>query len=664
MSLSFSGSTDIRVRVNSTNLTVGTYNTTVRTLTARNDNSVVDIKDIPLSYTVTNATVASPSSLQFNMVAGNAPAPQSITLSNGGNPVTPTSATNYSSSSWFTVSLNGNAVDVSTTAAALSLSPGNYTGLVRIVHPGGTIIPTVRLTVTAQTLTVSPDLTFVIDTSTQAADLTQTVTVGTNFIPAGAVDWSASVFWGGSPNQWLTVTPASGDTQSTNTFSVTIDPSEIGDLLNRWPNNGQLIDHTVDITISSTTPGVQSATLTVTLNIDYPHALTVSPNVAVTGATEEFILRGWGFSGLTSQILYCGAQAATSYTVLSDVEVRATCPALAAGNYEMRFDDTLGVVRDHPSLYVEGTVGYIDEVIASTGTKSRIIYDAVQKAIYMANTEDDRLDRLTYNDAITVGSKWVADNTAINGMASIALATDGSYMYAVRDNLPGGYVTKIDIPNILQNYSVSVGGARISNNLAFLSGGEALVTFGPNASSYSPLRFKHGAASGSLNPVMENAVVGATRDGRRAIVASKDATPAADVYYHDSALAPTMNPASMVSAGLSRNADIISSDRTGTKWIFDHVDVYTDQFILLGSLPVTTLASIMSHDGTIAFTVDSGGTVRKFDLTSVTAQLFTEIGTGTVLAATPGANPVMTISHDGGRLFIAGDQNVVIITSP
>ena len=657
-----SGSNQLRVSIQSTSYSPGTYNTTIRLVTARIDDSVIDIKDVPVSFTVTEATLPSTTNLTFNLVEGEATPPaQSVTLSKAGNPVTPTSISMITGGANFQASISGGQVDVSLTNAALSLTSGRYFGTLRIFHTGGFTNVSLVLDVASQSLSVSTNPSFLIDLSTTTPDLTQNVTIGTNFTPAGAVDWSAAVEAG---KPWVMVSPASGDTVTANTLAVTIDVTQIGDLLNRYHNDGNLINHTADITLTSTTPNVQATTITVTLNLDTPHVLTVSPNVAATGSTEEIILRGWGFAALTNQTLNCGAQPATSYTVLSDVEIRAVCPTSVVGSYELEFVNSIGMDRNNASLYVEDATAYSQEVIASTGTKTRIIYDAVRKSIYVANNGNGTLDRLVFDDTILVGSPWLIDNVSVTNIVDIALSTDGTYIDAI-ESTTGGYRNEINPDDLNLDLRISWGGFRQYNNIVFMSGGESIGTFMGSANApESPRRTKRNAAGGLLNPSMQNAVIGATRDGRRAVIASKDSSPAVNVYYHDSASGPTMNPIDMVTTGLTRNATSISSDRTGTGWILNNTDVYTDQFVLLGILPATTLVSIMSHDGTVAYTVDSAGTLRKFDLTSVTAQQFAEIGAGTALAADPGNNPVMTISHDGGQIFIAGDQNLVIMTAP
>jgi len=663
-------SSTLNVFLTTTNLSPGTYNATVRVITSRIDNSVIDIKDIPLTLNVTEATIANPTNINFSFVEGEAAPPaQTVSLSKAGNSVLPTGASVIIGGTYFQAALSGNQVEVSLTNAALSFSSGtSVSGTLRINHDSG--FTDVGLYVRAETkaLTVNATPSFMIDLSTQVSDLSQDVTIDTNFTSASPVDWSATVESG---KPWLVVSPTSGDTVSVNTLSVSIDATQLGDLLNRREQDGSLIDHTADVTLTSTTPNVQQVVIRVTLNLDAPHIRFVSPHVATSGSTEEVIVRGWGFAAVTNQTLNCGGQPATAYTVLSDVEIRATCPSLSAGVYELELENSIGMNRNNAVLNVVDANAYGNETIPTTGIKSRIIYDPVRESIYIANVENQTLDRLVYDDTIAVGSKWVADSATVDVIQDLALSTDGSYLYAGTDVVPSGFlgirVLAIN-PDTLAIFGNNAGiGSFKINSLAFLSGGEAIMGF--DDSFNNTLRMRQvltGSERGQLMPTLYDSVVGASRDGRRGLVSGHEGSfpgPTA-VYAFDSASEPTMAETVMSTTGLSLDAASISSDRTGTKWIFDNTNVYTDQFVFLGALPATTLVSLMSHDGTIAYTVDSSGTLRKFDLTSVTAQQFLEITPAIIFAATPGNNPVMTLSHDGGTLFIAGDQNILILTAP
>jgi hypothetical protein len=59
------------------------------------------------------------------------------------------------------------------------------------------------------------------------------------------------------------------------------------------------------------------------------------------------------------------------------------------------------------------------------------------------------------------------------------------------------------------------------------------------------------------------------------------------------------------------------------------------------------------------------GLIRKFDLNSPAGGGFAEIGGGTPVTDSPGSNfNAMTISADGGTLFLAGDERLIILPAP
>ena len=82
-----------------------------------------------------------------------------------------------------------------------------------------------------------------------------------------------------------------------------------------------------------------------------------------------------------------------------------------------------------------------------------------------------------------------------------------------------------------------------------------------------------------------------------------------------------------------------------------------------GDLPAGLSAFVISPDGATAYAyfAAGGGTVRKYDLTN--PGVFPQ--TGSVPAASPGTFfNSMTISPDGGWLFLAGNERVVILPAP
>jgi len=655
--------------ITDTSMAPATYTFTMRIITADVQNQALDIVDIPVSYVIDNAVVANPSSISFSTVAGIAPNAQTLTLSQAGNAVTPTSVTTSIQASWLQVSINGNTVTVDTNNNVLSLIPGLYQGVATVNYIAGggltgSVNVSVSLIVSMQSLAASNNPLFSLDNNSVSGDLSQVISISTN-VPGNPsnVTWTAT-----ESTPWFTVSPSSGDTSTNNNLTITIDPAQLGSLANK-DQAGQVINHQGQIVLTSGDPGYTLTTVTVTLNLDLPFLKLVSPNVGQVNASREVIIRGEGFLGLTTETVMFGGQPAVSQAVMSDSEIRATFPAQAAGSYDVTVSNALGVTRTAPKLNIVAAPAYASEAIATTGQKSRIIYDTVRAAIYVANTGNNTLDRYVYNSAITTGSKWVASNLSVanvTALSDIGLSVDGSYILMVDNSITGRHV-EVDPATLAIINNATFGGFNGIVKTAFTSGGEAILARRETQSNNqtTSLRVKQNAAGGLISPLLRNAAVGATRDGRRALLSSNDETPATDIYYYDSGDYPDTNPATLTSTSIRLNANAISSDRVGTRWILNQTEVYDGTgFAYTGSLPVTTDASLLSHDGNTAYTMDSNGTLRKFDMTSVTANQFTEIGTGTSLVASPGNNPVMTLSHDGSLLFIVGDSNLVIDAAP
>ena len=59
----------------------------------------------------------------------------------------------------------------------------------------------------------------------------------------------------------------------------------------------------------------------------------VAPSVAIAGVADQVVIRGLGFSGYAAGTVKFGDVAATSVTAISDTELHANYPALAAGTY-------------------------------------------------------------------------------------------------------------------------------------------------------------------------------------------------------------------------------------------------------------------------------------------------------------------------------------------
>ena len=649
----FNGSQTFAVRIISTNMTPGIYTATVRAVSVRLDDSIIDLKDIPVTFVLDEAIVTTPGNVIFTHTVGELPANQSISITQDGNEVTPSSITKGPGGR-FDAIIIGNLVEVTPNSSVLSLSPGTYFSDLRIVAKGNLITVPVQFKISARALSASVVNAFSINASSVSDDLFQDITIGQNFVGSPA-SWSAAI-----DVPWVSLSVASGDTDTNNILRVNLIESEIAKLRMK-DNSGSMFTHRGTLTLSSSTPNVSSKSVTVTLSVDLPIVNFVSPNVSIPTTSDEKILRGSGFSGITNEILNCGLQAAISFTVISDTEIHAICPMLSVGSHEIELVNNLGINFDHAQIDVVNPVNYVEEVITSSGAKAEIIYETIRHAIYIANTSNNTVDRYSYNDAITVGSKWeLARSPVINGLSEIAISTDGSYMYATSlDTGSRFYEIDLDTLNIVNSSQFGFVNNAGINSVAFINSGIAINTFNDGQNPVTAMVSKRNSAVSMVYPSMVNGIVQTSGDGSRALFASKNSNLASSLFYLDASDAPFIYPITTTDSGLVRNVSSITTDRSGSKWVLDNTAVYSNAFTLLGNLPTTSLVSILSHDGEFAFTVDSSGYLRKFQLSN-----FTEVGTGVSIPAMVGAGAKMTLSYDGNNIFIVDDQNLFVMSAP
>jgi len=178
-----------------------------------------------------------------------------------------------------------------------------------------------------------------------------------------------------------------------------------------------------------------------------------------------------------------------------------------------------------------------------------------------------------------------------------------------------------------------------------------------------------------VTPVMSHPLVFARRivasaDGDTLLLPSVGFNFEADrrVLTYD-ARTGTLTPRSATTSdatplSVNRNASriILGSDAAPTG-----IAVYDGQFNALGTLPNGASTFVLSPDGHFAYAYyQLEGKVRKFDLGLPTdaPSGITEVGAGSVVALANTDMSDMTISPDGGTLFLVGTTSVVIAPAP
>jgi uncharacterized protein (TIGR03437 family) len=264
---------------NPNGLAVGTYSGTI-TITATTPNVADSPITIPVTLNVTpTATLAASStSLSFSQtINGSAAAPQTLTVSTTGAPITfAGNVTLFQGLNWLTVSPTSGAVTpsnpamITVTANGSGLSPGTYNGQIAVTSAGSanTVIVNVTFTVSsAPTITISPaslaPVSYQIGGANPAA---QSITVVITGGGAVAFTATASAATGGN---WLSVSPGSGTTGLGPPTTVSVNPAGL---------QAGAYQGTVTITVT----GASNSPVTL------PITLTVTP-AAVTGPTVAAI---------------------------------------------------------------------------------------------------------------------------------------------------------------------------------------------------------------------------------------------------------------------------------------------------------------------------------------------------------------------------------------
>ena len=158
-------------------------------------------------------------------------------------------------------------------------------------------------------------------------------------------------------------------------------------------------------------------------------------------------------------------------------------------------------------------------------------------------------------------------------------------------------------------------------------------------------------------------MVGASSDGATVLVVSNapGAPSGPAIAKYDTSTGKLTQLGSFVQSGT------ISIDRHGTRVLLNATDVYDQNLTLLGSLPGTTVGSVLSPDAHRAYTYDSAGSVRVFDLTTApTAGLYPEITPAKSLSGSPvpSSSARLIVSPDGGTLFVALAGSVFVVPLP
>lgn len=453
-----------------------------------------------------------------------------------------------------------------------------------------------------------------------------------------------------------------------------------------------LSGNTAQIVVAPASPGVLGAgvfkgTITVTgyrcadpacsrlvsgnsqiVNVAYqipPVVRFVAPYVGVAGTADTAVIRGQGFQKFTVQGVTFGATAATTFTVVSDTEIRASYPVLTAETYPVQIQASTspGAITSLANLVVVNAPAYAATTLAYPSAAplvQALRYDAERQALLVAVNSGQVL-RYAYAGA------WAVPTTAaVGNLSDIALSTDGQQLLALSQTA----LTQTD-PATLAAVTVTPAPALASGvflkNLAVANDGNAVVTTGYNGSSNTQT-YLYATRSPAFSqpataPSLDNSTPGGSADGSLIVLAQgSSALASATGVYRYLAASQTF---SVTGVSLNQNSVAPALDRAATRIVLNGTNVYDAGYNLLGTLPSTTLAVVVKPDATRAYTFDSTASqVLSFNLTASPVDgAFQQVG-ATAPAGDPGTGVRMAISPDGGSLFLAGNNQIAVQPAP
>ncbi len=403
-------------------LTAGTYTGVVTVTAAGPNGSPVSGSPATVQVTlvVTSGTVsAAPTSLTFTQAAGgSAPAAQPVTLSGTPGPVNFTvSATTASGGSWLTPTPASGTTPatIQVSASAGSLAIGQYTGTVTITAPGATGSPIsipVTLNVTSgQAITATPAtlaFNYVVGTAVPAAQQVQAVTTGSSISLSAAASTKDGA-------NWLSVTPASGNTPAT--LSVAVSPQTL---------TAGTYTGSITITSSSATQAIVPVTLTV---------VTIPQPVIVAVKNAASYVSGGVSPG--ELVLVGGTGVGPATVVFGQLTAQGTL-ATTAGGVQVMFDGTPAPV--YYALANQTAVFVPYEVAGRPTTSITVVYQGVVSAPLVYNVVAAVPGIFTQNQQGSGPGSILNQDNSINGPNSGAAKSSyvAVYMTGEGQTSPSG----------------------------------------------------------------------------------------------------------------------------------------------------------------------------------------------------------------------------------
>jgi len=434
-----------------------------------------------------------------------------------------------------------------------------------------------------------------------------------------------------------------------------------------------------------------------TINVSYsigastpPNA--VMPHVAVAGRSAEVVIRGAGLNNTTS--VKFGSADAASFTIVSDTEVRATYPALAAGTHVVSLTPNTGaggsIVAVAPVTYAQTTLPFPEQ--AAQGL-TFLLYDAERQALLAGGRffspgsgapEPNKVWRYTY-----AAGAWSGPTTIpIDNLADAEWSPDGSRLIA--SNRASVLELSPDVLSTLRTVpGPKLGGTTETlGSIAIENDGHALISWhggfpAPDGVYYYAIASGTFVRMALTSLEQEPYAMTGTLDGSRAfgtVSAISPSQPILDYSASTGRRSFTVTSDQQYPFTVNANASrIIVHERHGfTPYGRVYPSDYAAPFTPMGILPGwqftgdidhSIRAVIVDREGKRAYVLYWSSELRTFDISQAPAGggEFPELGTPIVLTIPDPVRewgPTTAITPDGNTLFFAGRDGVLVVPAP
>jgi hypothetical protein len=504
----------------------------------------------------------------------------------------------------------------------------------------------------------TPTLVYNVGNAPTPADLAKTFDVTGHLVPS----WTATT---NAP--WLSLAPTTGVTTSPTTVTASLIQSEID-----TRENGSY-SGTITVTPSEGTPRTINAALILQrTRVNY-----VAPYVARANVADEVIIRGENFTQFTPTSVEFGPGNVATFTVDSNTQIRATHPALPAGAYDVRVINSAGAAPTRARLVVVDATAYTQEFLQYpvfpggpfVVTPTSLIYDAERRALMVGLDRNGltRLTRFAYTGAWNLPTDVSIPSLNPGAFTAAALSTEGRTVFVAYDDTATFRFALAEHDPVtlaqtkITHYSAEIEGQSIAvanNGLAIIKTERACCTGSFPVLSYNPL---NPSIILVQNPfaTLDSTGIGGSGDGSQILVPTDDpGSPLVTALLRYSSeqgtLFDTTGDIESVSPRLVLN-------RRGTHFVYQNLSgnrilATAPPGMDVGTLLAGTLDAAFSPTANIVYGYDSTETLTAYDRATGLP-----LATGLSIAGTGSLAALVTVSPDGGTVFVAGNLQLAVV---